>query len=40
MLTRQRSTVDGPSFHVNHPLVDGVLLHGEAERNLVGVGDQ
>lgn len=40
MLGRQKSTVDGPSFLLDHPLVDGMLLHGEAECNLVGICDQ
>jgi hypothetical protein len=40
VLAKEKSTVDGPSFLLDHPLVDGVLLHGEAECDLVGIGDQ
>lgn len=38
MLIVWGGTVEGGAFAVDHFLVDRVFLHGEAERQLVGVG--
>ncbi len=40
MLSVCGSTVEGGAFAVDHFLVDRVLLHGEAERQFVGVGGE
>ena len=40
MLIACGSTVEGVAFAVDHFLVDRVLLHGEAERQFVGVGGE
>ena len=40
MLIACGSTVEGGAFAIDHFLVDCVFLHGEAERQFVGVGGE
>jgi hypothetical protein len=40
LLNYSKTTVDYPSLLLDHPLVDGMLLHGESERNFVGICDE